>query len=67
MVPWIWGHNYVTLVLYGFHFMILIYVFRPVGPVNIKPLTPATDTRAPAFPQSPTRAPQVRHMFLFIC
>lgn len=34
-------------------------VQRPLGPINIKPLSPVKDTRAPAFPQTPTRAPQI--------
>ncbi|XP_060582473.1 serine/arginine repetitive matrix protein 1-like isoform X3 [Ruditapes philippinarum] len=34
-------------------------VQRPFGNITIKPLTPATDTRAPSLPQSPTRAPQI--------
>ncbi|XP_052261860.1 PDZ and LIM domain protein 5-like isoform X6 [Dreissena polymorpha] len=36
-----------------------LLVQRPLGPVSIKPLTPKVDTRAPSFPQSPVRAPQI--------
>ncbi|KAL4240754.1 PDZ and LIM domain protein 3 [Mactra antiquata] len=36
-----------------------LLVQRPTGAVHIKPLTPAPDTRAPTFPTSPTRAPQI--------
>ncbi|XP_052764634.1 proteoglycan 4-like isoform X4 [Mya arenaria] len=34
-------------------------VQRPQGTVTIKPLTPQTETRAPSFPTSPVRAPQI--------
>lgn len=34
-------------------------VQRPAGTINIKPLSPVIDTRAPSLPHSPTRAPQI--------